>query len=199
MVKATNNKGMKFHQVAIFTTHQTLQAKVFRNTSQAEQKAKSAFEQAQNMQTEIILHMCKVSIRHLLSTGTFYSIQWFCLLTAKILIRLLGGKIWSGPSLSAYVWRHIFVWWGPYSVQQCKTLGPVVQSAVSLTSSLRVISLTILADSIYNILIFFALHCKSYSHFFSKKYQHICASLDVNFNESLTNDIVSFEQLGPDV
>ena len=34
--------------------------------------------------------------------------------------------------------------------------GPVVQSIVSLTSSLRAISLTILADSIYNILIFFA-------------------------------------------
>ena len=38
----------------------------------------------------------------------------------------------------------------------------------------------------------------SYSHFFSRKFQHICVSLDVNFNESLTNDIVSFEQLGPD-
>ena len=38
---------------------------------------------------------------------------------------------------------------------------------------------------------------KSYSHFFSKKFQHICVSLDVNFNELLTN-IVSFEQLGPD-
>ena len=43
------------------------------------------------------------------------------------------------------------------------------------------------------------MQCKSYSHFFSKKFQHICISLDVNFNESLTNDIVSFEQLGPDV
>ena len=42
------------------------------------------------------------------------------------------------------------------------------------------------------------MHCKSYSHFFSKKYQHICVSLNVNFNESLTNNIVSFEQLGPD-
>ena len=41
------------------------------------------------------------------------------------------------------------------------------------------------------------MHCKSYSHFFSKKFQHICISLDVNFNESLTNDVVSFEQLGP--
>ena len=34
--------------------------------------------------------------------------------------------------------------------------GPVVQSIVSLTSSLRVISLTVLADLIHNILIFFA-------------------------------------------
>ena len=84
-------------------------------------------------------------------------------------------------------------------------LGPVVQSVVSLTSSFRVISLTLLADSIHNILIFFAekmwvafaLHCKSYSHFFSKTFQHICVSLDANFNESLSNDVVSFEQLGP--
>ena len=36
------------------------------------------------------------------------------------------------------------------------SLGPVVQSVVSLTSSLRVISLTVLADSIYNFLKFFA-------------------------------------------
>ena len=42
------------------------------------------------------------------------------------------------------------------------------------------------------------LHCKSYSHFFSKIFQHICVSFDVNFNVSLTNDVVSFEQLGPD-
>ena len=38
---------------------------------------------------------------------------------------------------------------------------------------------------------------KSYSHFFSKKFQRFCVSLDVNFNESLTNNVVSFEQLGP--
>ena len=37
--------------------------------------------------------------------------------------------------------------------------GPVVQSVVSLTSSLRVISLTVLADSIYDIPIFFAEKC----------------------------------------
>ena len=32
----------------------------------------------------------------------------------------------------------------------------------------------------------------------SLKNQHICVSLDVNFNESLTNEVVSFEQLGPE-
>ena len=43
-----------------------------------------------------------------------------------------------------------------YNIYDDNDLGPVVQSVVSLTSSLRVISLTVLADSIYNILIFFA-------------------------------------------
>ena len=41
------------------------------------------------------------------------------------------------------------------STQFSNVQGPVVQSVFSLTSSLRVISLTVLADSIYNILIFF--------------------------------------------
>ena len=40
--------------------------------------------------------------------------------------------------------------------KQSKYLGPVVQSVVSLMTSLRVISLTVLADPIHNILIFFA-------------------------------------------
>ena len=53
-------------------------------------------------------------------------------------------------------WQEIYqVYPDPLSVV-CGSLGPVVQSIVSLTSSLRVISLTVLADSIYNILIFFA-------------------------------------------
>ena len=43
-----------------------------------------------------------------------------------------------------------------YTFPVLQNQGPVVQSVVSLTSSLRVISLTVLADSIYNILIFFA-------------------------------------------
>ena len=53
-------------------------------------------------------------------------------------------------------------------------LGPVPQSVVSLTSSLMVIPLTVLADSIHYILIFFAeknesSYYKSYSHFFQQK------------------------------
>ena len=41
-------------------------------------------------------------------------------------------------------------------MEKYKYLGPVVQSVISLTSLLRVISLTVLANSIYNILILFA-------------------------------------------
>ena len=45
---------------------------------------------------------------------------------------------------------------GAELVTTITVLGPVVQRFVSLTSSLRVISLTVLGDSIYIILIFFA-------------------------------------------
>ena len=78
--------------------------------------------------------------------------------------------------------------------------GPVVQSVVSLTSSLRVISLTVLVDSIYNILICFAeknVSAKATHIFFSKKISAYLRITRSKFNESLTNDVVSFEQLGP--
>ena len=86
----------------------------------------------------------------------------------------------------------------------CYNQGPVVQGVVSLTNSLRVILLTVFSG--FNIQYSDMLCWKNVSsfctakatHIFSaKKFQHICVSLDVNFNESLTNDIVSFEQLGP--
>ena len=47
-----------------------------------------------------------------------------------------------------------------FRIENLSNLGPVVQSVVSLTSSLRVISLTVLADSMYNILIFFLKKCE---------------------------------------
>ena len=43
-----------------------------------------------------------------------------------------------------------------YGFDETTYQGPVVQSVVSLMSLLRVISLTVLADSIHNILILFA-------------------------------------------
>ena len=70
-------------------------------------KRKSAFEHAQNVRIHINMHMRKLSSGHLLSIETFYSIQWFCLQTAKALIRLRGCAGWSGPSLSAYTRRHV--------------------------------------------------------------------------------------------
>ena len=39
--------------------------------------------------------------------------------------------------------------------------------------------------------------CKSYSHFLSKNISVYAIFNDQNFNDTLTNDIVSFEQLGP--
>ena len=97
-------------------------------------------------------------------------------------------------------------WFVGHQMCMCSPLvglqGPVVQSVVSLMSLLRVISINCFSgfniqySDIFcwkNVRSF----CKSYSHFFSKKFQHICVSLDVDFNESLTNDVVSFEQLGP--
>ena len=70
-------------------------------------KRKSAFEHAQNGRIHIMLHMRKVSSGNLLSTETFYSIQWFCLRTVKALIRLRVCTGWSGPSLSAFYRRRV--------------------------------------------------------------------------------------------
>ena len=41
------------------------------------------------------------------------------------------------------------------------------------------------------------MQCKSFSHCFNKKYWHISDSNVWNFNETLTNDIIKFEQSDP--
>ena len=41
--------------------------------------------------------------------------------------------------------------------------------------------------------------CKSYSHFVSKNISVYAIFNDQSFNDTLTNDIVSFEQLGPEL
>ena len=84
--------------------------------------------------------------------------------------------------------------------------GPVVQSIVSLTSSLVVKILTVLVSTISNSQVFFAeknvssfCKCKSYSHFSAKILAYMPIFKDQSFNDALTNDIVSFDQLDPDV
>ena len=52
--------------------------------------------------------------------------------------------------------RHLGIAKDLHEIRVLLTLGPVVQRVVSLTSSLRVILLNVLVDSIHNILIFFA-------------------------------------------
>ena len=87
-----------------------------------------------------------------------------------------------------------------------KTLGPVVQSIVSITSSLLVKMLTVLISTISNSQVFICwknvssfCKCKSYSHFFCKNIRVYAIFNDQSFNDTLTNDIISFEELGPDI
>ena len=79
----------------------------------------------------------------------------------------------------------------------CDFLGPVVQSVVSLTSSLVVKMLTVRVSIISNSQVFL-LNKKMLLTFFSKYISLYAIFNDQSFNDTLTNDIVSFEQLGPD-
>ena len=85
----------------------------------------------------------------------------------------------------------------------CKQ-GPVVQSIVSITSLLVVKLLAVLVRTISNSQVFLLKNvssfckCKSYSHFSSKNISKYAIFNDQSFNNMLTNDIVSFEQLGPE-
>ena len=66
-----------------------------------------------------------------------------------------------------------------------------------------VILLTVLVSTIFNSQVFSLKNvssfckCKSYSHFFSKNINVYAIFNDQSFNNTLANDIVSFEQLGP--
>ena len=90
------------------------------------------------MRTRISLDCCFATIKFL---------QWYSLAMTRhrtcVKNRLkVAGSRSSTEKLSLFTWAQ--------------SPGPVVQSVVSLTISLRVISLTVLADSIYSILRFFA-------------------------------------------
>ena len=58
-------------------------------------------------------------------------------------------------------------------------------------------TLTILVSTISNSQVFLQKKCE-YSHFFSKSISVYAIFNDQSFNDTLTNGIVSFEQLGPD-
>ena len=110
------------------------------------------------------------------------------------------------------LWHLIWVYtvcFGPFvqilRINTADVQGPIVQSIVSLTSWLKVKMLTVLVSTISNSQIFLLkklssfCKCKSYSHFFSKNTNIVYAIFnDQSFNDTLTNDIVSFEQLGPE-
>ena len=60
--------------------------------------------------------------------------------------------------------------------------------------------LTVLVSTISNSQVFLLKKCdllKSFSHFFSKYISIYAVFNDQSFNDTLTNNIVSFEQLGP--
>ena len=89
-----------------------------------------------------------------------------------------------------------------YNTNDNFILGPALQSIVSLTSSLVVKMLTVLVRTISNSQVFFAeknvssfCKCKSYSHFSSKNISLCAVFDDQRFNDTLTNDIISFEQI----
>ena len=100
--------------------------------------------------------------------------------TLSTILWSLAPNIWTRPS---------------------KYPGPAVQSIVSLTSSLVVKMLTVLVSIISDSQVFFSKNvssfCKSYSHYFSKNISIYAVFNDQSFNDTSTNDIVSFEQLGP--
>ena len=79
--------------------------------------------------------------------------------------------------------------------RKCRILGPVVQSIISLTISLAVKMLTVVVSTISDSQVFLLKKCDS--HFFGKNISIYAIFNDQSFNDMLTNNILSFEQLVP--
>ena len=81
--------------------------------------------------------------------------------------------------------------------------GPVVQSIVSLMSLLVIKMLTVLVSTISNLQVFcwkmWVAFAKATHIFFSKNISVYAIFNDQNFNDTLTNNIISFEQLDPGI
>ena len=106
--------------------------------------------------------------------------------------------------VSAGVWSILKPQIQTEDSKMCGIQGPVVQSIISLTSSLVVKILTVLVSTVSNSQVLLLKNvssfckCKSYSHFFSKNISIYAIFNDQNFNNMLINNIISFEQLGPE-
>ena len=59
--------------------------------------------------------------------------------------------------------------------------------------------LTVLVSTISNLVIFVEKNVSSFSHFFSKNISIYAIFNDQSFNDTLANNIISFEQLGPEL
>ena len=89
--------------------------------------------------------------QHMFSWRNKKILTWYPLLSRPIILVLKLHK-WS--KIITFFWSDGYI--EVLLKEVFENLDPIVQNVVSLTSSLRVISLTGLADSIHNILIFFA-------------------------------------------
>ena len=77
-------------------------------------------------------------------------------------------------------------------------LGSVVQSIVSLTTSLRRKLVNYIPTILSNTLLFLLKNCENlFLTFFQQKKQCICDIYFQNVTETLTYDVVNFEQPGP--
>ena len=134
-----------------------------------------------------------------------------CLNSAGWMSKSIAPK--QPPPMSVGIFRLILK--APITTAADNILDPVVQNIISLTSSLVIKMLTILVSKTSNLQVFLLKKkCKSYSHlqmqklltFFSAKilayipYLMILTKVnDQSFNDTLTNDVVNFEQPGSDL
>ena len=93
-------------------------------------------------------------------------------MTTRTLIWVFAGVHMPDGTLSDIAATII---WYLNKEEQRIYLDPVVQSAVSLTSSFVINLLTVLESTIFNSQVYFlkknmSSFCKSYSHFFKQKY-----------------------------
>ena len=113
------------------------------------------------------------------------------------LLTVLGTRsVWSKTKMirSSSLYHYISLkYWDTLTSYQ----GPVIQSVVSLMSSLVVKMLTVLLSTISSSQVFLL---KNVNSFFKCKNITVYGLFnDQSFDDVLTKDIVSFERLGPDL